>query len=305
LFIGGAVLALMLTYPLDVIKTRLQVQTKDTACSTDYKSVSDALKTILKEEGIEGLYAGLSSGLIGVASTNFSYFYWYSVVRGGYVKNYAAQDGSIGTMMELALGAISGGLAQLFTIPVSVVTTRQQTSSMNRKGLNRPTMIQTAQAIIKEEGPSGLWKGIRPALVLTINPAITYGFFERLKSILLKSKPDGVGLSSMETFLLGLICKTIATVVTYPYIMAKVRLQWRPSDYETNERVQYKNAMDVIYRVLNSEGYKGLYIGMQAQIFKAVTSQALLFVIKGKLDSYVLSMAKSISFAQRLVISQK
>jgi hypothetical protein len=34
----------------------------------------------------------------------------------------------IGVGMELLLGALAGALAQIFTIPVSVVTTRQQTS---------------------------------------------------------------------------------------------------------------------------------------------------------------------------------
>jgi hypothetical protein len=79
---GGAVLALAITYPLDVIKTRLQVQTNDSAFTTHYNSMMDALMQIVRNEGIEGLYAGLPSGIIGTASTNFAYFYWYTLIRG-------------------------------------------------------------------------------------------------------------------------------------------------------------------------------------------------------------------------------
>jgi adenine nucleotide transporter 17 len=52
-----------------------------------------------------------------------------------------------------------------------------------------------------------------------VNPAITYGAFERLKTWVLKSKGrEGGKLSVGEAFLLGVGSKTLATVVTYPYI---------------------------------------------------------------------------------------
>ncbi|KAI3659466.1 hypothetical protein MP638_004528 [Amoeboaphelidium occidentale] len=312
---GGAVLALLITYPLDVIKTRMQVQTKDSAFTTQYSSVLDAFLRIIHEEGVEGMYAGLASGLIGVASTNFAYFYWYSFIRQSYQKmlhKKAIQSGfagkelqnalQIGTAMELGLGAMAGALAQLMTIPVSVITTRQQTQvvkeekdapisgkkqvTFQSQKKRRYTMVEMAKIIIDEESVFGLWKGLRPALVLTINPAITYGLFERLKGIWQRSKGSNGKLSSLETFLLGVVCKTLATVVTYPYIMAKVRLQWKAADYETNEKVRYKDALDVLVRVYKSEGLAGWFNGVNAQISKAVLSQALLFVIKDKLNLY-------------------
>jgi hypothetical protein len=181
----------------------------------------------------------------------------------------------IGTLMELLLGALAGACAQIMTIPVSVVTTRQQTQIPVQIGVNKSTgepvcrrkgMVETARDIVRDEGVTGLWKGLRPALVLTINPAITYGMFERLKTIMLtrkaakmNTKIESASLTSLDLFLLGLFSKTLATVVTYPYIMAKVRLQWKAKDYETNERVRYKGALDVLWRVLQSEGLTGWY----------------------------------------------
>jgi hypothetical protein len=52
----------------------------------------------------------------------------------------------------------------------------------------------------------------------------------RLKEVLLARRQQGVlpaKLTALESFALGAFCKSIATVVTYPYIMAKVRLQAR------------------------------------------------------------------------------
>jgi hypothetical protein len=150
--------------------------------------------------------------------------------------------------------------------------------------------------IVREDGWMGLWRGLGPALILTSNPAITFGMFERVKRSWLgwkRRRGEIEQLTAMEVFYLGLLCKTLATVVTYPYIMAKVRMQWRPADYDQNEQVRYKSAMDVLIKVLKSDGVGGVYKGLSAQISKAVLTQALLFVIKDQivLATYVLLQA--------------
>lgn len=135
----------------------------------------------------------MNGSLIGVASTNFAYFYWYSVVRTLYFK-YGKPRGPPSTVVELSLGAVAGALAQLFTIPVAVITTRQQTQSKEeRKGI-----IDTAREVIDgEDGITGLWRGLKASLVLVINPSITYGAYERLKDVFFKGKKN---LSPWEAF---------------------------------------------------------------------------------------------------------
>ena len=98
------------------------------------------------------------------------------------------------TATELSLGAVAGALAQLFTIPVAVVTTRQQTASKSeRRGL-----IATAKEVIDgPDGVSGLWRGLKASLVLVVNPAITYGAYERLKDTFY---PGRTSLKPWEAF---------------------------------------------------------------------------------------------------------
>ncbi|KAG0228416.1 ADP/ATP carrier protein [Actinomortierella wolfii] len=280
---GGAMFALTCTYPLDIIKTRMQVRSKAAANASDpnvYLSTTDAIQKILKTEGVAGLYAGLLSGLLGTASQNFAYFYWYTFLRSGYARRQPAGV-AISTVMELLIGAAAGALAQIFTIPVAVVTTRQQTMPVGE----RQDLISTAKDIIAEDGVTGLWKGLKPSLVLVVNPAITYGMYSRIQNAVLKA----LGRKDMTpglVFLVGALAKTLATVVTYPYIMAKVRLQWKPSKKDAETHKPYKGAIDVLKRVYAKEGFKGWYTGMQAQITKAVISQALLFMVKDQLERY-------------------
>lgn len=158
-----------------------------------YTSTWDALSKMFEDEGVAGLYAGMSGSLLGVASTNFAYFYWYSTVRTLYFKG-ARVTAPPSTAVELALGAVAGALAQLFTIPVAVVTTRQQTQRKSeRKG-----MLETAKEVIDgPDGVTGLWRGLKASLVLVVNPSITYGAYERLKPLLF---PGGGPLSAWQAF---------------------------------------------------------------------------------------------------------
>lgn len=158
-----------------------------------YSSTLDAISKIVKSEGLAGLYAGMPGSLIGVASTNFAYFYWYTVVRGLY-NSYRTTATPPGTAIELSLGAVAGAIAQLFTIPVAVVTTRQQTVSKHeRKGL-----LATGKEVIdSEDGWTGLWRGLKASLVLVVNPAITYGAYQRLRETLFPGKKN---LRPVEAF---------------------------------------------------------------------------------------------------------
>ena len=203
------------------IKTRMQVQSSDKKDdSTYYTSPLDAVHKIVAAEGVLGLYTGIFGGLVGVASTNFAYFYWYTFVRDAY-KRRNNIDGPLSTAMELILGAVAGALAQIFTIPVSVCTTRQQT----QLGEEKKGLFATAREVISEDGITGLWRGLKPSLVLVVNPAITYGLFERFKEIMY---PGTNRLTPGQSFFVGAASKSVATVVTYPYIMAKVRMQFKP-----------------------------------------------------------------------------
>ena len=116
--------------------------------------------------------------------------------------------------------------------------------------------------------------------MLTVNPAITYGMYERVKSLLLLAKEkagNGVSrsMTPAQTFAVGALSKTLATIVTYPYIMAKVRIQARSADAEAaaeqhreaprpheqhhKDHSRHVGALDVLKRVYKREGVAGWY----------------------------------------------
>ncbi|KAI9028484.1 mitochondrial carrier domain-containing protein [Hyaloraphidium curvatum] len=290
----GAATANTIIYPLDVVKTRLSVQTKHAQYHghVHYAGTFDAFAKIFEQEGVAGLYAGIASTLGNTVAQNFAYFYWYGFIRGWWQKR---NPGNISTVMELLLGALAGAFSQMFTLPLAVISTRQQTASKRDK----KSVLGTFWEIVNDEGWPALWKGLKASLVLCSNPAITYGMFERMKSLLLEARPrKGNSLSPLESFMLGALSKTMATVVTYPYIMAKVKLQWKPPKELANDPMyQYKGALDVLAKVYKQDGISGWYRGMDKQITKGVLSQAILFTTK---DQYTFAVIALYALAQRV-----
>ncbi|EMD00077.1 hypothetical protein BAUCODRAFT_364390 [Baudoinia panamericana UAMH 10762] len=281
----GAVLANALVYPLDIVKTRLQVQIKqhkldpprDALDTTHkhYEGTIHAITSILEDEGLVGLYSGMAGSLLGVASTNFAYFYWYSTVRTLYL-NRVSQGKHPSTAVELGLGAVAGALAQLFTIPIAVITTRQQTQPKGEK----KSMLGTAKEVIDgEDGFAGLWRGIKASLVLVVNPAITYGAYQRLREAMY---PDDRALQPHQAFLLGALSKSLATIVTQPLIVAKVGLQSRPPPARQGK--PFKSFLEVMQFIIEKEGPLGLYKGVAPQIVKGIMVQGILMMTKERVE---------------------
>ncbi|KAG8992364.1 ADP/ATP carrier protein [Tulasnella sp. 427] len=320
----GGVFSNAAVYPLDTVKTRIQAAgEKNKGSNAQAPTVLQLLRKILRDEGFLGYYKGFGASMLNTFSMQYAYFFFYSFVRGSYLKRLSKKHPNqklppLSAAMELILGAIAGALAQVFTIPVAVIATRQQlaedpASTDPEKALgttNVPkrdnSFLGVAREIIDEDGVTGLWTGLKPGLVLTVNPAITYGVFERLKSSLVS---QGKGMSPWMAFAMGALSKTLATVATYPYIMAKVRLQARTSDDAeitqlsesdkaslvgteakpaTVHKPRYTGAIDVLRKVHKEKGFVEWYQGMSAQITKAVLSQALLFMLKDQFERYAL-----------------
>ncbi|BCR84327.1 putative peroxisomal carrier protein [Aspergillus chevalieri] len=275
----GAVLANAVVYPLDLVKTKLQVQVKNESSddTVQYKSTMDAINKIVDSEGVSGLYSGIAGSLLGVASTNFAYFYWYTIVRTIYMASDKVPKPP-GTAAELSLGAVAGAIAQIFTIPVSVITTRQQTQPKEDK---RGFWETGKEVVDSEDGVSGLWRGLKASLILVVNPAITYGAYQRLKDILFAGKNN---LKPWEAFLLGALSKSLATIATQPLIVAKVGLQSRPPP--GREGKPFKSFGEVMRYILDKEGPIGLFKGIGPQITKGLLVQGLLMMTKERMELF-------------------
>lgn len=292
---SASIIANTIVYPLDLVKTVIQTQLElnknpqDKELTTKYKNSLDALIKIYKEKGIKGWYRGLSSSLLGNAVQSFTYFYWYSFVRKLWsrIKTLRKWNLANSTPEELLLGIVAAALGQLFTSPISVISTRQQVAPEKN-----PTLVKTAENILKEDGVTGFWRGLKVSLVLTINPSITYGSFERFKALLFPNKSI---LSAHESFSLGVLSKMLATVITQPLIISKAILQ--QNDDKHNDDL--KSFQSVLRYLFKNEGIPALWKGVLPQLTKGVLVQGFIFMFKDQLTLLFRSIFLILKLRQR------
>ena len=163
-----------------------------------------------------------------------------------------------------------------------------------------------------EDGICGLWRGLKASLVLVVNPAITYGAYERLKNVMfpgrqslkpweafgkwLCQKGTAVAVADADSnhLVLGAMSKSLATIATQPLIVAKVGLQSRPPP--SRQGRPFKSFVEVMQFIIENEGALSLFKGIGPQILKGLLVQGILMMTK---ERCVLDCISSFGGAKR------
>jgi adenine nucleotide transporter 17 len=156
-------------------------------------------------------------------------------------------------------GALAGTATVLMTNPIWVVNTRMTTHKKDSSEqvlpgvapAKAPSTLGTLLSLIRDEGPTRLFSGVMPALVLVINPILQYTVFEQLKNVLEKKRR----VTPTDAFYLGALGKLLATSITYPYITVKSRMHVAGRDGPREDM------LTTFRRIIREEGYSGLYGG--------------------------------------------
>lgn len=177
------------------------------------------------------------------------------------------------------------------TLPIDCVTTAIQTDDQNRGA------FVLLGNILSEKGIGGFYKGIQAYTVLCLKPAIQYTVYEQVKKMVLatrrvnnnnnnnagrKKMVENESLSAAEAFFLGMVARIVATMLTYPYLRAKVMLQ---STYG-NAKVK-PTIPQMISEQISEGGVWGLYQGIGPELTRGVFSAALMMMVKERIGVMV------------------
>jgi adenine nucleotide transporter 17 len=131
---GGALLALLTTYPLMTLNTRQHTEHRAGKQKGRRDGTSDAptpkrgmvaeLRQLINEEGgVTALYRGVEPAIIGTVASQFVYNYFYSAMRNKYI---AKKRTNPGPLSNLAIASAAGCVNVMCTIPIWTITTRMQ-----------------------------------------------------------------------------------------------------------------------------------------------------------------------------------
>ncbi|XP_042445997.1 peroxisomal nicotinamide adenine dinucleotide carrier-like isoform X2 [Zingiber officinale] len=269
---------------------------------------------LIKMEGWGGLYSGLKPSLVGTATSQLLKNKAESIAAAR--KKKGLGDGTVGMFSWLVVAAIAGSLNVLLTNPIWVLVTRMQThtqaerrimearkeailkeyaritnveNELAKLELIKPQPYGTFHAVrevYNEAGIKGFWKGLIPTLIMVCNPSIQFMIYETsLKHLRKKRSGNGNGVkdvTALQVFLLGALAKLGATVVTYPLLVVKSRLQAK-QEIGKNAMSRYTGTLDAILKMIRYEGLYGFYKGMGTKIVQSVFAASVLFMVKEEL----------------------
>ncbi|XP_048335351.2 folate transporter 1, chloroplastic isoform X3 [Ziziphus jujuba] len=271
---GFATVAAM--HPLDVVRTRFQVNDGRLSNLPTYKNTAHAIFTIARLEGLRGLYAGFYPAVLGSTLSWGLYFFFYDRAKQRYSKN---REEKLSPGHHLASAAEAGALVSFCTNPVWLVKTRLQLQNPLHQTQPYSGFHDALRTIMREEGWKALYKGIVPSLFLQVSHgAIQFTVYEELRKVVvdLKSRKSTESSESSETVLnsidyaaLGASSKIVAILVSYPF-------QQRPG---IEGIPRYMDSWHVVKETARFEGLRGFYKGITPNLLKNVPAASITFVV--------------------------
>ncbi|KAF0920898.1 hypothetical protein E2562_037591 [Oryza meyeriana var. granulata] len=180
--LGGGlagITAASVTYPLDVVRTRLATQ----KTTRYYKGIIHAVSTICRDEGVKGLYKGLGATLLGVGPSIAISFTVYESLRSHWQMERPLDSTAV---VSLFSGSLSGIASSTATFPLDLVKRRMQLQgAAGTSSVCKSSITVTVRQIFQKEGLRGFYRGIGPEY-LKVVPSVGIAFmtYETLKSLL-------------------------------------------------------------------------------------------------------------------------
>lgn len=241
------------TYPLDFLKTRLQLHQSRQAAG-----LLTTAARVITQEGLVGLYAGMSPAVVRhFAYTPVRVVAFESLRR----WNFGAAGEPVGLPSLLVFGFTAGALGQLVASPADLVKVRMQADGrLVAAGLQaRPRYTGLVDAFLKithEEGVHGLWRGSLPAVqraaLVNLGELSAY---DSAKQLVLRSGITGG--DNVQAHVLAAMCSGLcSSVVSTPADVVKSRLM-----SQDQRNPQYRGVVDCFVTTWRQEGARGLYKG--------------------------------------------
>lgn len=194
----------------------------------------------------------------------------------GVVKVKAAKKRDEGSLCSLLSSAAAGATEGVLMMPLDTIKTRAHLDI----AYNNP--IKGAMLMVKEEGPSSLFKGTT-AVVLGITPKVVVRFmaFEQYRSWMPLENVEKNITTPVGLLAAGVLAGiTEAVVVVTPSEMIKVRMQ---DDARGGTQKRYTSVLRTTQLVVKEEGIAALYKGLSATCFRQASSSGIRFMMYGKL----------------------
>jgi len=246
----------------------------------EHKTSFHALKSILKNEGVVGIYTGLSAGLLRQATYTTSRMGIYTMLN----EKFTVDGKAPPFLGKLLIGMTAGGLGSLVGTPAEISLIRMTADGRLPKAEQRgyTNVFNALYRITSEEGITTLWRGCGPTVVraMVVNAAQLSTYSQAKITVL---NTGYVGDNIICHFFASMISGFVTTAASMPVDITKTRIQ---SMKVIDGKPEFKGAFDVLSKVIRNEGFFSLWKGFTPYYARLGPHTVLTFIFLEQLNKW-------------------
>ncbi|KAH0566475.1 hypothetical protein GP486_000117 [Trichoglossum hirsutum] len=272
-FAAGAVAGvseILLMYPLDVVKTRVQLQQGKGVGEEAYNGMMDCFRKIIKNEGVSRLYRGIGAPILMEAPKRATKF----AANDEWGKFYrTAFNMPMTQSLSILTGASAGATESFVVVPFELIKIRLQDRASAGKYNG---MVDAVVKTVKAEGPLALYNGLESTMWRHILwNAGYFGVIFQVRALMPKAETKGAQMTN--DLLAGAIGGTVGTVLNTPLDVVKSRIQNSPR--VKGQVPKYNWAWPAVGTVMKEEGVAALYKGFLPKVLRLGPGGGVLLVV--------------------------
>ena len=250
----AGVVGVTCTFPLDLVKTRMQSQNKSMGGPPKYRNVFHCFSSIFKSEGPLGLYRGVGVNLLLINPEKAIKL----VVNDELRRHFAVKSGKskISVKHEVLAGAGAGSCQIVITTPMELLKIQMQLASQIPG--NKMTAGSLAKKLYQEKGIRGLYKGTLVTALRDVTFSCVYFPCVGIGTQLFHSETDSKFTSFLKTLGVACVGGAAASGMVTPFDVVKTRIQTVTPGVQS---VTYNGVPDTFAKVIKNEGFGALFKG--------------------------------------------
>lgn len=262
-FIAGGVAGvseIIIMYPLDVVKTRAQLNVGQNL--NMFKTLSDTIKA----DGLK-IYRGIASPILVEAPKRAVKF----AANEKYRELFKDKNGRVGQAGSIGAGVMAGITEAFLVVPFELVKIRLQ--AKENAGLYKNT-TDCVQKILQTEGPLAFFKGLEATLWRhALWNGGFFGVIHKVREMLPQSDtPSG---EMARNFIAGSLAGTFGTILNTPADVVKTRIQ----NVVPGTTSRYTWAVPSMAIIAKEEGVAALWKGFFPKVMRLGPGGGILLVV--------------------------
>ncbi|XP_015433222.1 PREDICTED: mitochondrial 2-oxodicarboxylate carrier-like [Dufourea novaeangliae] len=262
-------------HPMDLIKTRFQLQVKVTQNDAlYYTGIRDCMKKMYANEGLAAFWKGIIPPVIMETPKRAVKFFSFEQYKKLF-SNYSSK-----MMVFYFAGFLTGVTEGILVNPFEVVKVQMQSDRKHIKH-SASTFAVTKRILVQQGfGLNGLNKGLSATVMRNgVFNTFYFGIYNSLLPQVHKHKEYAPEL--FLKFIIGFTAGTVASCMNIPFDVAKSRIQGPQNE------IQYKGTVRTICTVYRREGFRALYKGLLPKILRLGPGGAIMLIVYEHMKAYL------------------